>query len=135
MANPTFQATPLTTDAAAERIGPPRARLRTETMPGVHGQFAQLHGRSGRDIVVTGVFRGTPAALAADAHAALKTAVRSAQLLVGTTEGTYFGVDGHTYGHCVLLAFEPVRGVEYIASGGNLQAVTRVRAVIRDLSP
>jgi hypothetical protein len=135
MANPTFDGTALTTDAAAERIGSPGARVRTEKMPGVKGEFVQTDHFSGRDIIVTGIYRGTPAALTLDAQASLKSFLRAIQSKVADGVGAYVGVDAHTYPTCVLKSFGPVGGTRYIRVAGNYQALVRVQAMIRDLNP
>ena len=135
MANPTFDGTALTTDAAAERIGSPGPRVRTERMPGVTGEFVQTSRFSGRDIVVTGIYRGTPAAIPLDAQNALKNSLRMLQAKVANGVKAYVGVDAHTYPTCVLKSYSPVGGTRYIRVAGNYQALVRVQAVIRDLDP
>jgi hypothetical protein len=135
MANPVFDGTALTTDAPAERIGSPGARIRTERMPGVKGEFVQTNHFAGRDIIVTGVYRGPPAALTLDAQAALKGSLRTVQARVADGVGAYVGVDGHTYPACVLKSYRPVGGTQYVRIAGNYQALIRVEAAIRDLDP
>lgn len=135
MANPTFDGTALTTDASAERIGTPDARVTAEALPDVKGQFVQAGCPGGRNIIVTGIYAGTPSAAIADAQAALKNALRAVQAKVGSGVRAYVGVDGHTYSACVLQSFQAVGGLRHVRAGGNYQAVVRVRAVIRDLDP
>jgi len=135
MPNPTFDSTALTTDAAAERIGPPRPRAYRESLPGVRGEFVQLNGTAGRDIAVTGIYKGPPCALAADAHAALKAAILAVQAKVGAAVGTYVGTDGRSYGNCVLLSFESAGAVRLIRVAGNWQGVAPVRGAVRHLAP
>jgi len=135
MANPTFDGTVLTTDAPAERIGSPTPRVRSETMPGVQGEFVQTSCSAGRDIVVTGIYRGTPAALTLDAQAALKNSLRTLQAKVAHRVSAYVGVDGHTYPACVLTSYRPVSDMRYTRVGGNYEAIVRVQATIRDLDP
>jgi hypothetical protein len=135
MANPTFDGMDLTTDAAAEHVGTPRARVFTETLPGVKGEYAQTDRCGGRDITVTGIYRGLPAALPQDAQAALKDALRALQAQVAEGVKTYVGTDGRTYPACVLKSYQPVGPLRYVHAAGNYQAVVRVQAVIRDLAP
>jgi hypothetical protein len=135
MANPTFDGMELTTDAAAEQIGSPAARVFAETVPGVSGEFMQVLGRGGRDIVVTGLYRG-PAATTPDfAQAALKAALRRLGAKVGQSVGVYVGADAQPYPTCVLKSCQPVGPVRHIRAGANYQAVAAVRAVVRDLNP
>jgi hypothetical protein len=135
MANPTFDGMELTTDAAAEQIGSPDARVYAETIPGVSGEFVQALGHGGRDIVVTGLYRGPAAATPAYAQAALKSALRGLGAKVGRGLGVYVGVDGQAYATCVLKSCQPVGPVRHIRAGSNYQAVAAVRAVVRDLNP
>jgi hypothetical protein len=135
MANPTFDGMALTTDAAAELIGSPDARVYAEAIPGVSGEFVQALGHGGRDIVVTGLYRGLPAATPADAQAALKAALRGLGAKVGQRLAVYVGADGQTYPMCVLKSCQPVAAVRHIRAGSNYQAVAAVRAVVRDLNP
>ena len=135
MANPTFDGLELTTDAAAEQIGSPAARVYGETMPGVSGEFVQALGHGGRDIVVTGLYRGQPAATTDYAQAALKAALRTLQARVGQGVAAYVGADGQAYVTCVLKSCQPVGPVRHIRAGANYQAVVPVRAIVRDLNP
>ena len=135
MANPTFDGLELTTDAAAEQIGSPTARVYGETMPGVSGEFVQLAGQGGRDIVVTGLYRGQPAVTTAYAQAVLKAALRCLQAKVGQGVAMYVGADGQGYATCVLKSCQPAGPVRHIRAGANYQAVVAVRAVVRDLNP
>ena len=135
MANPTFDGTALTTDAAAERIGAPAARVYVETMPNATGEFVQTGACGGRDISVTGLYEGTPAATILDAHAALKGALRAVQAKVGGPVRTYIGADGWPYAACVLTSYQPAGALRYVRVAGNYRAVVRVQAVVRDLNP
>jgi hypothetical protein len=135
MANPTFDGLELTTDAAAEQIGSPAARVYGETVPGVSGEFVQIAAHGGRDIVVTGLYRGPAAATPAYAQAALKAALRGLQAKVGQGVAVYVGADGQSYATCVLKSCQPVGPVRHIQAGANYQAVAAVRAVVRDLNP
>jgi hypothetical protein len=135
MANPTFDGIALTTDAPAERIGSPRARVRTETLPGVKGEYVQTNNTAGRDVIVTGIYRSLPAALTLDAQSDLKASLRALQAKVAGGVETYVGVDGHTYPTCVLKSFRPVGPLRYVRAAGNYQAAVRVQAVVRDLDP
>jgi len=135
MANPTFDGIALTTDAPAERIASPTARVRTETLPDVTGEYVQANHFGGRDITVTGVYRSLPAAATLDAQSDLKASLRALQALIAGGVRAYVGVDGHAYPTCVLKSFRPVGPLRYIRAAGNYQATVRVQAVLRDLDP
>ena len=135
MPNPTFDGMALTTDAAREDIGAPQARVYTQTIPDVAGEFAQVSRQGGRDITATGIYKGLPAAFPTDAQADLKDSIRALQERVADGVGPYVGIDGHTYSTCVLKSYAPAGEMTYIRSGGNYVALVRIRAVIRDLNP
>ena len=135
MGNPTFDSVALTTDAAAEQFGSPDARVYAESVPGVSGEFVQALGHGGRDIVVTGLYRGQAAGTPDLAQAALKGALRALGGKVGRGVGVYVGADGHSYATCVLKSCQPAGAVRQIRAGANYQAVVPIRAVVRDLNP
>ena len=110
-------------------------RVRTETLPGVDGEYVQPHGTAGRDITTDGWLEAsgnTPAL----AHAALKTLLRARQDAAdGATVATYVGTDGHDYDNCVLISCAPQAAVETTAGGGTFRAVVPVKAVFRQVAP
>ncbi len=135
MAIPTFNGEPLFSKAAADSPGGAVARIQTETMPGVDGEFVQGHGTAAREIVATGWLEASGATPAA-AHAALKTLLRANQALVdGQTVATYAGTDAHDYDNCVLVSYEPQDEARTSAGGGSFQAVIPAEAVIRQVVP
>ncbi len=112
MSIPTFSETALFDEAARDQPGPVEARIETQHMPGVDGQFAVCHGRSGRQIVATGRLAAT-GSTPAEAHQALKTALRSRQELAdGQTVADYVGTDAATYRYCLLRSYEMTGPVE-----------------------
>ena len=135
MANPTFDGESLFSKAATDTPGSIAARLQTETMPGVDGEFVQGHGTASREIIATGWLEASGATPAA-AHAVLKALLRSKQALVdGQTVATYVGTDAHDYDHCILLAYEPQDKARTSAGGGSFRAVVPVEAVLRQVAP
>jgi hypothetical protein len=120
MSNPIFNSQLLCTCSAVETPGSPDARVYLENLPGVNGDFVQLHGRTGRKIVLRGemaVVGATPTI----AHQALKGIIRQCQQLVGTS-GTYVGTDAQGHTDCVLMSYQPApsrltaNGQSYTAS-------------------
>jgi len=91
-----------------------------EHLPGVSGDFLQLHGRTGRKIMLRGELTATGATPAA-AHQGLKALIRQRQQLVGAV-GTYVGTDGQGCTDCVLMSYQPrasrarANGQDYTAS-------------------
>ena len=105
MSNPTFDSQSLCDCCAVEAPGSPDARVYLENMPGVNGDFVQVHGRGGRGIMLWGELTASGATPAA-AHQGLKALIRQRQQLVGTA-GTYVGTDGQAYSDCVLMSYRP----------------------------
>lgn len=105
MSNPTFNSQSLCHRSSVEAPGSPEARVYLENMPGVSGDFVQLHGRTGRRIILRGELTATAATPAA-AHQGLKAIIRQRQQLVGTA-GVYVGTDGQTCANCVLMSYQP----------------------------
>ena len=132
MSNPTFDSEALCGRGAVDIPGTPAARVYIESMPGVDGQFVQIHGRGGRRIAVRGELTASDATPAA-AHVALKALIRQRQELVGTI-APYVGTDGHTYDDCVLMSYRP-GPARITGSGGSYTAVVPVHAEIHQASP
>ena len=137
MANPTFNSTDLTTDAPQEVIGGIRPRIYTETMPGADGEYAQVHGPAGRDIIVRGILKSSAQNSAALAHSTLKTTLRTKQALAdGVTVAAYVGTDENSYSNCLLLSYDqagPIR-VGLLGTNQYIGYMTIV-ARIRHLAP
>jgi hypothetical protein len=132
MSNPTFDSVALTSAAAVERVGSPRARTYREDVPDVRGEFLQVAPPGGRDIDVAGLYAGAACTLPGDAHAALKAALLNLQSKVCTGLATYVGTDGRAYPDCLLLAHGQVGPVEVVpAPGAQFQAACRVKATVR----
>jgi len=135
MAIPTFNGESLFSRAAADMPGKIDVRVRTETMPGVDGEFVQPHGTGARQITATGWLEGAGATPAV-AHQALKAAVRTKQALAdGQTVATYVGTDGHSYQKCLLVSYELQAGVRTSAGGGSYRAIVPVEVVLRQVVP
>jgi len=120
MSNPSFNSQTLCSRSAVETPGSPQARVFLESLPGVNGQFVQLHGQGGREIVLRGELIATGSTPAA-AHQALKALIRLLQQLVGTS-ALYVGSDGQALSDCVLMSYRPhasrtfANGQDYTAS-------------------
>lgn len=106
-AKPTFNLCELATRGYYDIPQSPRARIAVENVPGVNGDFVQVHGSGGREIEVHGqmAIQGNTADLA---HSLCKLAIRSCQNLVGTT-GIYVGCDGVGYSNCSLMSYTASR--------------------------
>ena len=132
MSNPIFNSQLLCTCSAVETPGSPEARVYLENLPGVNGDFVQLHGRGGCKILLRGeltVTGTTPAA----AHQALKALIRQRQQLVGTSGG-YVGTDGQAYIDCVLMSYQP-RPSRLTANGQDYTASASITAEIHQAAP
>jgi len=105
MANPTFNGTALTTQAARNQIGCRQVRAQTETLPGVNGLFVQPHGFAGRPIVVTGLLAATAASAALARNAVMDAFRAREQLADGEIVAAFVGTDGCTYANCLLQSY------------------------------
>ncbi len=132
MSNPTFDSQLLCDRSAVETPGSPEARVFLENLPGVNGDFVQLHGRGGRRIMLRGELTATGATPAA-AHQGLKALIRQRQQLVGTA-GTYVGTDGQARGDCVLMSYQP-RASRVCANGQDYTASAPVAVEIHQAAP
>jgi hypothetical protein len=134
MSLPTFDDTALFDEAARDRPGPVEARIETQHMPGVDGQFAVCHGQSGRQIEAGGRLAAT-GSTPAEAHQALKAALRTRQLLAdGQTVADYVGTDASTYPNCLLQSYEMTGPVEISRlSESTVLAGAPCRAILRQL--
>jgi hypothetical protein len=132
MSNPTFNSQLLCDCCAVDLPGAPEARVYLESLPGVNGNFVQLHGRGGRRIVLRGELTATATTPAA-AHQGLKTLLRQRQQLVGAG-GTYVGTDGHAYSNCVLMSYHP-RASRVWANGTDYTASAPINAEIHQAAP
>jgi len=132
MSNPTFNSQTLCDRSAVETPGSPRARVFTENLPGVNGDFLQLHGRGGRKIRLRGELTATGATPAA-AHQALKALIRQRQQLIGTSGG-YVGADGQAYLDCVLMLYQP-RPSRVAANGQDYTASAPITVEIHQAAP
>jgi len=136
MANPSFNGTDLFTEGAQEFLGSPTARMYIETMPGADGEFVQPHGTGGRTIMVRGILSVTGEASAADADAALVTALSTVHALVdGRTVGDYIGTDGTTRGDCMLMSYEVAGNRIVTPEGATYGCLVFAQATIRELTP
>jgi len=135
MSIPTFNSVTLASRAARDMPGSPQVRIAAETMPGLDGQFVQLHGTAGREIIVRGVLEAT-GATAVEAHQALKTALRARQAQAdGATVATYVGTDGASYASCLLTSYEATGEVQVSPANSAYQALVSVEARILQLAP
>jgi len=132
MSNPTFNSLTLCDRGAVETPGSPGARVYLENLPGVNGDFVQLHGRSGRRIRLNGELTAAGAS-AALAHQSLKALLRQCQQLVGTSGG-YVGTDGQPYLDCVLMSYRP-RASRVSANGQDYTASAPVTVEIHQAAP
>jgi len=132
MSNPTFDSQLLCDCCAVEIPGSPEARVYIENLPGVNGDFLQLHGRGGRKIMLRGELTATGATPAA-AHQGLKALIRQRQQLVGTS-GTYVGTDGQGCTDCVLMSYRP-RASRLAANGKDYTASVPIIAEIHQAAP
>jgi len=132
MSNPTFDSQTLCSRGAVETSGSPRARVSVENLPGVNGDFLQLHGRGGRTIMLRGELTATGASPSA-AHQALKALLRQRQQLVGTSGG-YVGSDGQAYVGCVLMSYRP-QASRVGANGQDYTASAPITAEIHQATP
>lgn len=135
MSNPTFNGSALCSAAAAETIHSPAARLQIESLPGVDGEFVQVHGHGGRTIEVRGILRAT-GETPAGAHQNLKALLRAKQALAdGDTVASYVGTDSTVYGDCVVTSYQPTPPVHVSAAAGQYKAMVRVAVELRQLAP
>ncbi len=135
MSTPTFNSTLLVSRAGRDLPGSPDVRIRTETLPGVDGQFVQPHGTVGRKIIVRGVLETTGESPDL-AHQALKAALRTKQELAdGDTVATYVGTDGQSYQNCMLTSYEPVGEVHVTPGDSNYRAIVFIEARILHMTP
>ena len=132
MSNPTFDSQLLCDCCAVEVPGSPDARVYLENMPGVNGDFVQLHGRGGRRILLRGELTASGATPAA-AHQGLKALIRQRQQLIGTA-GTYVGTDGQAHSDCVLMSYQP-RASRLAANGQDYTASAPINAEIHQAAP
>ena len=134
MPTPTFNGINLVSRAAREMLDSPKVRLQLESLPGVNGQFAQLHGTTGREIIVRGVLKAsgpTPA----EANLGIKAALRSKQALAdGKTLADYVGTDGVTYRHCVVTSFRATDDVMLSPTADGCDAFVPVEARLSQLA-
>jgi hypothetical protein len=132
MSNPTFNSISLCDRSAVETPDSPEARVYLENLPGVNGNFVQLHGRGGRKILVSGELTATGASPAA-AHQALKILIRQRQQLVGTSGG-YVGTDGLACVDCVLMSYRP-RASRTQSNGQDYTASAPITVEIHQAAP
>ena len=132
MSNPTFDSQLLCDCCAVEVPGSPEARVYLENLPGVNGDFLQLHGHSGRRIMLRGELTATGATPPA-AHQGLKALIRQRQQLVGKA-GAYVGTDGQAYSDCVLMSYQP-RASRACANGSDYTASAPISAEIHQAAP
>ena len=132
MANPTFNSTPLTTDAPRVNIGQPAVRAVFSTLPGTDGAYVQGFGNGARPITVTGIYTaGGETAQAA--LTALSAAMRTLQGKAdGSTVASFVGTDGATYATCILTSFSYG---QIVIDAGAVEAVTRIHATLSHLAP
>ena len=135
MGIPTFDGVALFSRSADDCPGSVTARVHTETLPGVDGEFVHPHGSAGREITATGWLEAT-GATPSGAHLALKALLRARQGLVdGRTVATYVGTDAHGYDDCLLISYAPADAAQTSSGGGGYAAVMPVRAVLRQVAP
>jgi len=135
MSIPTFCGVALVSRAARDMPGSPQVRLAAETMPGLDGQYVQLHGKAGREIVMRGVLEAA-GATAVEAHQALKTALRSMQAGAdGATVGPYVGTDGASCSPCLLTSYNATGEVRISPTNSTYQALVSIEARILQLAP
>jgi len=102
MADPAFNGTDLTTEAAHTRVGSRRPRAYTETMPGVNGVFVQTHGYGRRDIAAEGLLTAQGASRELARNAVMTAFRQREQMADGATVATFTGTDGVDYPNCIL---------------------------------
>jgi len=132
MSNPTFDSQTLCDRSAVEVPSAPAARIYTENLPGVDGDFVQLHGSGGRKIRLRGEITAsgdTPSA----AHQALKALISQRQQLIGRA-AAYVGTDGSSHGDCVLMSYQP-QAARVAANGQNYTASAPITAEIYEAAP
>ena len=135
MATATFNGSALVTWAARDLPGCPRVRVRAEMLPGVDGDYVQLHGTSGREITVRGVLESLGES-PAEAHQALKLALRNKHKHAdGATVATYTGTDLAEYPNCVMLSYETRGDVQLAHDESGYRATVLVEAKILHLTP
>lgn len=128
MSIPTFNSTELVSRAGRDFPGGVKVRFRAETLPGVDGQYVQLNGNGGREIIVRGVLEVSGDS-PESANQALKSALRSKQALAdGATVASYVGTDGSTYANCLLTDYKPAGDVQISPGESNYQALVFVEA-------
>jgi len=134
---PTFASTALCTTGQKQVPGPTGVRVFMEHIPGVDGQFAQPHGHSGRDIVVTGILETTAQATEAEATTSAYAELRTKEALAdGATVGDYVDPAGLTISNCILVSYAPVGPVQIVVDATTgFKGIWRIRAVIHELNP
>ncbi|MCE5277202.1 MAG: hypothetical protein ABFD92_16865 [Planctomycetaceae bacterium] len=109
MAIPKFNNVELVTHGAQELLGAAEPRLVLEHMPGLDGQFVQPHGRSGRDIIVTGVVAGGVNIDVDIAMAMFRTSMETLNDLAdGRTVAGYHSANNTPFTNCVVKRVEPI---------------------------
>ena len=132
---PTFASVALVSRGGRDVLSSPTVRARLETMPGANGQFVQLNGTGGREIVVRGILEAA-GATQAQAHQALKAAIRARQALAdGATVDDYVGTDAETCANCLLQSYEATGRIQISPANSNYQALVFVEARIGHLTP
>jgi len=132
MSNPTFDSQTLCHRSAVEIPSAPAARIHVESMPGVDGDFVQLHGSGGRRIRLQGEITASGATPSA-AHQALKAVIYQRQQLIGRV-ATYFGTDGQSHGDCVLMSYQP-QAARVAANEQDYTASAPITAEIYEAAP
>jgi len=132
MSNPTFDSQTLCDRSAVEVPSAPAARVYTENLPGVDGDFIQLHGSGGRRIHLQGELTASGATPSA-AHQALKVLISQRQRLVGAA-ATYVGTDGQSHSDCVLMSYQP-QAARVAANGQDYTASAAIAAEIYEAAP
>lgn len=135
MANPTFNGTALTTDAAHTCIGSRQPRAYTETMPGVNGAFVQTHGYGPRDIGAEGLLTAQGASAALARNAVAEAVRQRAQLADGDTVATFTGTDNCDYPNCILQRYRHGRIRIVQTTPSVFTAYVAVRADLTQLTP
>lgn len=108
-----------------------------ERLPGVMGEFVQLHGYGGQNFVFGGMIASDSKNTGELALANLQAkVVLRARLADGLNVGTYVGTDGVSYLYCIMKAFaqtEPAKVM--LSTNGQYQAICPVQGVVRQLVP
>ena len=135
MSNPTFNSVPLTTDAPQEVFGPIKVRASREHMPGLTGEYAQLYGAGGRDIMLRGLVSATGASATLAITAARTAYAVCAATARGATVASYVTVDAVTHTNCYVPHYTQAGPVQLTGSGASSKAYIPIQAVIRQLCP